>query len=135
MAELLEQDRGAAAPAGRKKGPRCGPLSSALDAQAAVASAFTLAARRLLWRAALFLWNRFLSATESITGCATLNSSAALALSPASTAFCTFLITVRNCERSAVLAALSLTSCRARFSPEAMRTVFFLALVAVAMGS
>jgi len=79
------------------------------DAQA-VASAFTLAAKRLLWRAALFLWKMPLSATESITGWAVLSSSAALALSPVSTAFCTFLITVRKCERSAVLAALSLVS-------------------------
>jgi hypothetical protein len=56
-----------------------------------------------------------------------------LALSPAATAFCTFLTTVRNFERSAVLAALSLTSWRARLRPEAMRTVFFLALDEVAM--
>ena len=61
------------------------------------------------------------------------SSSVALALSPAVTAFCTFLITVRNFERSAVLAALSLTSWRARLRPEARRTVFFLALDEVAM--
>ena len=104
----------------------------ASDAQA-VASAFTLAERRLLWRAALFLWNKPLSATESITGWAALNSSAALALSPESTAFCTFLMTVRKCERIAVLAALSLVSWRTRLRPDAMRTVFFLALEAVAI--
>ncbi len=42
-------------------------------------------------------------------------------------------MTVRNFERSAVLAAFSFTSWRARLRPEAMRTVFFLALVEVAM--
>ena len=43
--------------------------------------------KRLLWRAALFLWNRPLSATESITLWAVAKSSVALALSPANTAF------------------------------------------------
>jgi hypothetical protein len=70
---------------------------------------------------------------ESITDCAALKSSAALVLSPAVTAFCTFLTTVRNFERSAVLAALRCTSWRARLRPEAMRTVFFLAFAVVAM--
>src|SRR5690349_4201459 len=74
-----------------------------------------------------------LSATESITLCADLKISVAFALSPATTAFWTFLITVRNFERSAVFAAFSLTSWRARLRPEAMRTVFFLALEEVAM--
>ena len=81
-----------------------------------------------MWRAALFLWKRPLSATESIIGWAVLKSSAALALSPAATAFWTFLTAVRNLERSDVLAALSLTSWRARLRPDARRTVFFLAL-------
>src|SRR5690349_20695018 len=76
--------------------------------QAAVARALTLADRRLLWRAALFLWKRPLSATESITLCVALKISVAFALSPAATAFWTFLMTVRNFERSAVLAAFSL---------------------------
>ena len=84
-------------PRDAKKARDRGPFFVARgSAQAAVASAFTLAARRLLWRAALFLWKRPLSATESITGWAVLKSSAALALSPASTAFCTFLMTVRK---------------------------------------
>src|SRR5690349_16287667 len=74
-----------------------------------------------------------LSATESITLWADLNSSVAFVLSPDNTAFWTFLTTVRNCERSAVFAALSFTSWRARLRPEAMRTVFFLALEDVAM--
>ena len=78
-----------------------------------------------------------LSATESITLWAVLKRSAALALSPEATAFCTFLTTVRNLERSAVFAALSLTSWRARLRPDAMRTVFFLALeeVAIVLGA
>ena len=74
------------------------------------ASALILADRRLLCRAALFLWKMPLSATESITAWAVLNRSAAFSLSPVTTAFCTFLMTVRNLERSAVLAALSFTS-------------------------
>jgi ferredoxin len=90
--------------------------------------ALTLAARRLFRRAALFLWKMPLSATESITLWADLKRSAALALSPPATAFCTFLTTVRKRERSEVLAALSTTSWRARLRPEARRTVFFLAL-------
>src|SRR6185295_4029407 len=68
--------------------------------QAAADSALILAARRLLWRAALFLWKMPLSATESITGWAILNSAAGTALSPPATAlsmaFCTFLMTVRK---------------------------------------
>ena len=88
----------------------------------------TLAARRLLWRAALFLWNRPLSAIESIVDWADLNRSAALAESPAATAFWTFLMTVRNFERSDELCAFSLTSWRARLRPDARRTVRFLAL-------
>src|SRR6185503_9251677 len=93
---------------------------------------FSFAARRLLWRAALFLWKMPLSATESITGWAILNSAAGAALSPPVTAlsmaFCTFLMTVRKCERSAVFCAFSFTSWRARLRPDARRTVFFLAL-------
>ena len=100
----------------------------------AAAIALTLAESRLLWRAALFLWNMPLSATESMTLWASLNRSAALGLSPATTAFWTFLITVRNFERRAELAALSLMSWRARLRPEAIRTVF-LALEEVAICS
>ena len=50
-----------------------------------------------------------------------------------SSAFCTFLTTVRNFERSDVLAALRTTSWRARLRPDARRTVFFLAFEEVAM--
>ena len=48
--------------------------------QAATASALILADRRLLWRAALFLWKMPLSATESITLCAALKSLGGLGL-------------------------------------------------------
>jgi hypothetical protein len=69
---------------GHEKGPcEAGPVScrqAAPDAQAASASALTLADRRLLWRAALFLWNMPLSATESITLWAALKSSDRLGL-------------------------------------------------------
>jgi hypothetical protein len=92
-----------------------------------------LADRRLLWRAALFLWKMPLSATESMTDCAAWNSSVAFALSPLMTAYWTFFTTVRNFERREVLAAFSLTSWRTRLRPDAMRTVFFLALEEVAM--
>ena len=78
--------------------------------QAASARAFTLAARRLLSRAALFLWKMPLSATVSTTLCALAKASAAFTLSPARTAFSTFLTAVRYLERSDVLAALILTS-------------------------
>ena len=50
-----------------------------------------------------------------------------------SSAFCTFLTTVRNFERSDVLAAFRTTSWRARLRPDARRTVFFLAFEEVAM--
>ena len=92
-----------------------------------------LAESRLLCRAALFLWKMPLSATESITDWAVLKSSAALPLSPAVTAFCTFLITVRKRVRSDEFAAFRPTSWRARLRPEARRTVFFLAFAEVAM--
>ena len=81
-----------------------------LNRQAARARAFTLAAKRLLSRAALFLWKMCLSAMVSTTDCILPNSSLALVLSPAKTAFSTFFTAVRYCERSEVFAALSLTS-------------------------
>ena len=89
----------------------------------------TLAARRLLSRAALFLWKMPLSATVSTTLWAFAKSSAALVLSPARTAFSTFFTAVRYLERSGVFAALSLTSWRTRLRPDARRGFFFLGLV------
>src|SRR6185369_6748989 len=95
---------------------------------AAWARAFTLAARRLLSRAALFLWKICLSATMSRTLCVLAKASAALVLSPAAAAFSTFFTAVRYFERSDVFAALSLTSWRARLRPDARRGFFFLGL-------
>src|SRR5690606_41312235 len=46
------------------------------------AMALTAAARRLLWRAALFLWMMFLSATRSMTLAAFCSVSVATVLSP-----------------------------------------------------
>ena len=61
------------------------------------------AERRLFWRAARFLCTMFLSAMESITGCDSLNTACAAALSPASIALRTFLIAVRKVERRLML--------------------------------
>src|SRR5688572_12375610 len=94
--------------------------------QAAAARFFTFADRRLLSRAALFLWKMPLSATVSTIDWALANSSVALALSPAATAFSTFFTAVRYLERRDVLAAFSFTSWRARLRPEARRGFFFL---------
>src|SRR3954469_20611130 len=104
-------------------------LDLALSRQAAVAwRALTLADRRLLSRAALFLWKMPLSATVSTIDWALAKSSVAFALSPATTAFSTFFTAVRYLERSEVFAALSLTSWRARLRPDARRGFFFLGL-------
>src|SRR3990167_9539395 len=97
----------------------------------ASASALTLADRRLLSRAALFLWKMPLSAMMSTTPCILEKSSVALVLSPARTAFSTFLTAVRYLERSEVLAAFSLTSWRARLRPDARLGFFFFGLVAM----
>ena len=90
---------------------RSGEFGRSAWVQAAwVARVFTLVDRRLLSRAALFLWKMPLSATVSTTACILPKASVALVLSPASTAFSTFLTAVRYCERSEVLAALILMS-------------------------
>jgi hypothetical protein len=61
--------------------------------------ALTAAARRLLLRAARFLWTTFLSAMESMMLVAVWNTPMAAALSPEATAFRTDLIAVRRRER------------------------------------
>src|SRR4051812_37996603 len=96
------------------------------QAAAAACRPLTLAERRLLSRAALFLWKMPLSATVSTIDWALAKSSVALALSPAATAFSTFFTAVRYLERSEVFAALSFTSWRARLRPDARRGFFFL---------
>jgi hypothetical protein len=75
----------------------------------AFANFFTAAAKRLLLREAVFLCTIFLSATLSITDCAVLKASAALALSPFSTALRTALMAVRIFDFMLELAAFSLT--------------------------
>jgi len=108
-------------------GESCGRIRAVrLKNQAARAKVFTLVAKRLLSRAALFLWKMPLSAMVSTTACILPNNSAALVLSPARTAFSTFFTAVRYLERSEVLAALILTSWRTRLRPDAKRGFFFL---------
>ena len=74
------------------------------------ASAFRAAARRLLWRAALFLWIIFLSAMLSMVDTDAWKIDAAAALSPAWIALRTALIAVRRVERWAELCAFCLTA-------------------------
>ena len=78
------------------------------------------AARRLLWRAAAFLWMMFLSAMESITRVEARNCAVATPLSPAATALRTDLMAVRRRERRLELWAFCLTAWRARLRAEAM---------------
>src|SRR5699024_9066629 len=68
-------------------------------------SAFRAAARRLLWRAALFLWMIFLSAMLSMVDTDCWKMVVAAALSPAWMALRTALIAVRRVERCAELCA------------------------------
>ena len=76
--------------------------------------------RRLLWRAALFLWMMFLSAIESIVLAARCNTACAAALSPASIAFFTFLTAVRSSERRLALCWRRFSLWRARFLADAV---------------
>src|SRR6266481_3026961 len=70
--------------------------------------------KRLLWRAALFLWMIFLSAMLSSELTEFWYTACAADLSPASMALVTFLIAVRNSERRLLLCAFCLTAWRAR---------------------
>src|SRR5690606_23340160 len=90
----------------------CSP--GARGGRMAQASALMAAARRLLWRAALFLWMMFLSATRSITLVAFWNTSLAAALSPAAMDWRTRLMAVRSIERRLELCLLRATDWRAR---------------------
>jgi hypothetical protein len=74
--------------------------------RARYAIALIAADRRLLLRAARFLWTSFLSAIESITLVEARSCAVAAALSPAAIALRTFLIAVRRRVRSAVLCSL-----------------------------
>src|SRR5690606_11532830 len=88
--------------------------------QAALASALMRAARRLLWRAALFLWIRPRALKRSSSGSAALKASCAPAASLASSALSTFLTAVRICERWLLLRRLRTTACLARFLEDLM---------------
>jgi len=81
--------------------------------------------RRLLWRAALFLWMMFLSATRSITLVAFCKTVAAAALSPVAMAVRTCLIAVRSMERRLELCLLRATDWRARLRAWAVFAIVF----------
>src|SRR5690606_37950288 len=106
----------------RKTRPKPGfsrRAGSAVD-QAAALSALMRAVRRLLCRAALFLWIRPRELKRSSSGWATAKAASAPAASLASSALITFLTAVRSCERWAVLRALRTTVCLARFWADLM---------------
>src|SRR6478672_6968180 len=86
----------------------------------AACSALMRAVRRLLWRAALFLWIRPRELKRSRIGWATANAALAPAASLASIALITFLTAVRSIERWAALRALRTTACLARFFADLM---------------
>ena len=94
-------------------------IARATAAQAAC-SALMRAVRRLLWRAALFLWIRPRALKRSRIGWATANAALAPAASLASIALSTFLTAVRSIERWAALRALRTTVCLARFLADLM---------------
>src|SRR5258706_15572397 len=79
-------------------------------------SALICAARRLLCRAALFLWMTRLLAMRSMVAVSALSTLIAAAWSPAAMAFWTFLIALRKPVRRLTLAARCLTEVRARFA-------------------
>ena len=70
-------------------------------------SALMRAVRRLLWRAALFLWIRPRALKRSRIGCATAKAAWAPAASLASSALSTFLTAVRSIERWLVLRSVA----------------------------
>src|SRR5690606_3809829 len=86
----------------------------------AALSALMRAVRRLLWRAALFLWIRPRALNRSSSGCAALKASWAPAASLASSALITFLTAVRSIERWLLLRMLRTTACLARFLEDLM---------------
>src|SRR5690606_18912355 len=97
--------------------------SSGTD-QAAIA--LTAADRRLLWRAALFLWMIFLSAMLSMVLIDVLNTVCAAALSPPSTALRTALMAVRGRDGRRALWARAVTAWRARLRACAELAMFVL---------
>jgi hypothetical protein len=78
--------------------------------------ALICAARRLLCRAALFLWMMRLSAMASMVDCSVFSTAWAAAWSPAVIAFCTFLMALRRWVRRLTLAERCLTDFLARLA-------------------
>src|SRR3546814_2779711 len=81
----------------------------------AVWSALMRAVRRLLWRAALFLWIRPRALNRSSSGWADLKASWAPTASLASSALRTFLTEVRRLQRWVLLRRFGTTAGLARF--------------------
>lgn len=77
--------------------------------------ALTFAFKRLLPRAALFLWISPLLTAESIMGWAVLKAAWAFSLSPVLTASMTFLMNVRRLLRCPALRIRLFSACFARF--------------------
>src|SRR5690606_1192608 len=90
------------------------------QAALAVARALMRALRRLLWRAALFLWIRPRALRRSSSGWAALKASCAVATSLASSALITFFTAVRSIERWLLLRWLRTMVCLARFLADLM---------------
>src|SRR5688572_30627358 len=78
------------------------------------------AVRRLLWRAALFLWIKPRELKRSRIGWATLKAFSAPAASFSPRALSTFFTAVRSIERWLALRALRTTVCLARFLADLM---------------
>src|SRR3546814_9305171 len=81
----------------------------------AVWSALMRAVRRLLWRAALFLWVRPRALNRTSSGWGDLKASWAPTAALGSSALGTFLTEVRSIERWPLLRRLRTTACLARF--------------------
>ena len=87
----------------------CGSADQAAAATGAL-SLRTAMVRRLLWRAALFLWMKPCAEMRSMIGTAAFNADSAPGWSPASMALTTFLMAVRSIERTLELWALRLSA-------------------------
>src|SRR5690606_14001185 len=96
------------------------PVGRGVPDQAAALSALMRAVRRLLWRAALFLWIRPRALERASSGWAAVEASWAPAASLASRALSTFLTAVRIIERWLLLRMLRTTACLARFLEDLM---------------
>src|SRR6185503_1317119 len=91
------------------------PVGTAIMPQVRLASAFTWAARRLLCRAALFLWMMPLPAMRSRVEVSARSVASAAGWSAPAIAFCTFLIAVRSVVLRLTFALRCLIDFFARF--------------------